>query len=80
MDEMQLRAAKAQLSHVIDRAVAGEAVAITRNGRREAVVLSWEAYDRLAKAVPSFGWLLTHPPASIDLYERDTSPARDIEL
>jgi len=61
MKEIQLRDAKATLSSVVDEALHGEASIITRHGRREAVIMSYEEYRRLSD-VPSFGWLLTHSP------------------
>ncbi|SCM74515.1 Prevent-host-death protein [uncultured Pleomorphomonas sp.] len=79
MREIQLRAAKASLSAVIDQAVAGEPAVITRHGRKEAVVISWDEWQRLS-AVPSFGRLLMSSglePA--DIPERDLSPVRDID-
>ena len=57
MHEIQLRDAKATLSAVIDQARRGEPSIITRHGRPEAVVLSFEEWQRLSQ-VPSFGWLL----------------------
>lgn len=57
MREIQLRDAKATLSAVIDQARQGEPSIITRHGRPEAVVLSFEEWQRLSQ-VPSFGWLL----------------------
>jgi prevent-host-death family protein len=65
MDEIQLKDAKAALSAVIDRAVAGRPSVITRHGRKEAVVLSFEEYERLAR-VPSFGELLAAFPGNSD--------------
>lgn len=74
MKEIQLRDAKATLSSVVDEALHGKASIITRHGRREAVILSYEEYRRLSD-VPSFGWLLTHSPLEeSDISER--KPAR----
>ena len=61
MNEIQLKDAKARLSAVVDRAVAGEPSVITRHGRREAVVLSWAEWERLSN-VPSPGKLLMSAP------------------
>ncbi len=61
MHELQLRDAKATLSAVIDQARQGEPAIITRHGRREAVVLSFEEWQRLSN-VPSFGRLLMEAP------------------
>ncbi|TXN02697.1 type II toxin-antitoxin system Phd/YefM family antitoxin [Methylobacterium sp. WL64] len=55
--EIQLRDAKATLSAVIDKARQGQPSVITRHGRPEAVLLSFEEWQRLSQ-VPSFGRLL----------------------
>ena len=57
MQEIQLRDAKATLSAVVDQARQGEPSIITRHGRPEAVILSFEEWQRLSQ-VPSFGRLL----------------------
>ncbi len=57
MHEIQLRDAKATLSAVVDQARRGEPSIITRHGRPEAVILSFEDWQRLSQ-VPSFGRLL----------------------
>ena len=62
MQEMQLKDVKAKLSAVIDEALNGNGSIITRHGKGEAVVISLKEYERLTKAIPSFGWLLAHSP------------------
>ena len=57
MQEIQLRDAKATLSAVVDQAQQGEPSIITRHGRPEAVIVSFEEWQRLSQ-VPSFGRLL----------------------
>jgi antitoxin Phd len=80
MREIQLRDAKATLSAVVDDAVRGKPSIITRHGKRQAVVLGFEDWQRLS-SVPSFGRLLMSAPvAPGDLPERDRSPMREIEL
>jgi antitoxin Phd len=80
MREIQLKDAKARLSAVVDEAVKGEAFAITRHGRKEAVVLSWAEWERLS-SVPSLGRLLTMAPLEEgDLVPRDQLPMRDVGL
>ncbi len=80
MREIQLRDAKAALSAVVDDALRGEPSIITRHGRPAAVVLSFEAWERLSQ-VPSFGRLLMSAPIDeADLPDRDTTPVRDPEL
>jgi antitoxin Phd len=79
MQEIQLREAKATLSSVIDQARRGQPSIITRHGRPEAVVLSFEEWQRLSQ-VPSFGRLLmTAPLEADDLPVRDGG-FRDAEL
>ncbi len=80
MREIQLRDAKASLSAVVDDAVRGEPAIITRHGKRQAVVLSFEEWQRLSQ-VPSFGRLLMAAPiAPDDLPERDQTPLRTADL
>jgi len=80
MREIQLKDAKATLSAVVDAAVRGTPAVITRHGRKEAVVLSFEDYERLSH-VPTFGQFLTSFPGDEgDIPERNRSPARDVDL
>jgi prevent-host-death family protein len=65
MEELQLKDAKATLSADVDRAVAGEPTVITRQGRNEAVLVSFEEWERISK-VPSFADLLLAFPAEPD--------------
>ena len=79
MHEIQLREAKATLSAVIDSARRGQPSIITRHGRREAVVLSFEEWERLSR-VPSFGRLLMAAPVEPDdLPSRHEGALRDME-
>ncbi|TVQ32820.1 MAG: type II toxin-antitoxin system Phd/YefM family antitoxin [Geminicoccaceae bacterium] len=76
MNEMQLKDAKAKLSAVVDRAVAGEPTVITRHGRKEAVLVSFDEWQRIAK-VPSFAeLLLAFPGEPGDIPDRSRKPAR----
>jgi len=80
MREIQLRDAKASLSAVVDEAVRGTPAIITRHGKREAVILSFEEWQRLSQ-VPSFGRLLMSAPIGPDdLPERDRAPLRPADL
>ena len=80
MQDIQLKDAKATLSAVVDQALAGGSFAITRHGRKQAVIISWEAWERLNN-VPSFGWLLANSPLEDgDIPERDSSPLRTVDL
>lgn len=80
MRELQLRDAKAGLSAVIDDAVRGKPAIITRRGKREAVILSFQEWQRLSH-VPSFGRLLMSAPIDpADLPQRDSTPPRSADL
>ena len=80
MRDIQLKDAKASLSRVVDDALRGEEFAITRHGRKEAVVISWAAWQRLSN-VPSFGRLLAASPIGEgDIPERDRTPGREGDL
>jgi antitoxin Phd len=61
MKEIQLKDAKATLSHVLDDAIAGMPAIITRHGKREGVLLSYADYEKLSRK-PSLGWLLANSP------------------
>jgi prevent-host-death family protein len=80
MREIQLREAKATLSSVVDEAVRGQPSIITRHGKPEAVILSFEEWERLSR-VPSFGWLLMSAPVEAeDLPERNQAPIRQMDF
>jgi PHD/YefM family antitoxin component YafN of YafNO toxin-antitoxin module len=56
--------------------VAGEPAVITRHGRKEAVLVSFEEWERISK-VPSFAdLLLAFPGEPADIPERARKPAR----
>ena len=76
MREIQLEDAKASLSAVVDEVMQGKPAVITRHGKRQAVVVSYEEWERLSH-VPTFGRLLMAAPlAADDLPEpRHLSPA-----
>ena len=76
MKRVQLRDAKANLSAMVDEAVAGEPAVITRHGKAEAVILGFKEWERLSR-VPSFGRLLMSAPLEADdLPKRSRSPMR----
>lgn len=80
MHEIQLRDAKATLSAVIDDALRGRPSVITRRGKRTAVVLSFDEWQRLSQ-VPSFGRLLMAAPLGLgDLPERRGSGLRRTKI
>jgi prevent-host-death family protein len=65
MREIQFRDAKASLSAVVDEAVQGNPAIITRRGKRQVVVISYEEWERLSH-VPTFGRLLMAAPLTVD--------------
>ncbi|MCJ2096776.1 type II toxin-antitoxin system Phd/YefM family antitoxin [Methylobacterium sp. J-072] len=79
MQEIQLRDAKATLSAVIDQAKQGQPSIITRHGRPEAVLLSFEEWQRLSQ-VPSFGRLIMAAPLTAEDLPSHTGGLRSPEL
>jgi len=80
LKEIQLRDAKAALSALVDDAVRGAPYVITRHGRREAVLIAYEEWQKLSH-VPSFGRLLMSAPLDKgDLPKRNRGPARRVRL
>jgi len=76
MREIQLRDAKANLSAVVDQAIEGKPAVITRHGKKQAVVLSYEEWRRLSQ-LPSFGRLLMAVPVRAgDLPARNRAKPR----
>jgi len=80
MREVQLRDAKANLSAVVDEVLQGTPAVITRHGKRQVVVVSYEEWQRLSH-VPSFGRLLMAAPLTADdLPSRDSSGSLTADL
>jgi prevent-host-death family protein len=80
MKEIQLRDAKASLSAVVDEAMQGRPAVITRHGKRQVVVVSYDEWERLSH-VPSFGRLLMAAPlAADDVPTRNQSGMRKVDL
>ena len=80
MREIQLKEAKATLSAVVDQAVSGHPAIITRHGKREAVVLSFDEYEKLTH-VPSFGRLLAaFPGEEGDIPPRSKTQSRTVDF
>lgn len=80
MKEIQLKDAKATLSAVVDQAVRGNPAIITRHGKKQAVVLSFDEYEKLSH-VPSFGRLLAaFPGEEGDIPPRSNKPTRSVDL
>jgi prevent-host-death family protein len=65
MREIRLRDAKESLSAVVDEAVRSNPAIITRHGKRQVVVISYQEWERLSQ-VPSFGRLLMAAPLTAD--------------
>jgi antitoxin (DNA-binding transcriptional repressor) of toxin-antitoxin stability system len=62
----------------VDDARRGEPSIITRHGKPEAVIISFEEWTRLSR-VPSFARLLMSAPLDLgDLPDRDETPAREV--
>jgi prevent-host-death family protein len=80
MREIQLRDAKAGLSALVDEAMRGKPAVITRHGKPQAVVVSYEEWERLSH-VPTFGRLLMAAPLQADdLPSRNSSVLRTVDL
>lgn len=80
MKEIQFKDAKATLSAVVDQAICGNPAIITRRGKKEVVVLSFNEYKKLS-SVPSFGLLLASFPGSEeDIPARSGKPVRKVDL
>jgi antitoxin Phd len=80
LKEIQLRDAKATLSAVVEDALHGQPCVITRHGRREAVLISYEEWEKLS-SVPSFGrMLMCAPIEKRDLPKRNRKPLRPISF
>lgn len=80
MNAVNLRAAKATLSAVVEAAERGHATTITKHGRPAAVVVSIEQAEKLElENKPSFLEMLMAIPHEIE-FERDRTPMRDLDL
>lgn len=80
MKEIKLKDAKATLSAVVDQAVRGNPAIITRHGKKQAVVLSFDEYEKLSH-IPSFGRLLAaFPGDQEDIPPRGNKPTRTVDI
>ncbi|MGO8955061.1 MAG: type II toxin-antitoxin system Phd/YefM family antitoxin [Rhodomicrobium sp.] len=82
MRTINLKDAKAGFSSLVDEAIKGEFVTITRHGKPVAALVSIEAAEIARKLIerkrPGLAaYLRTFPGGE---FERNTSPSRDIEL
>ena len=79
---INLKDAKAGFSSLVDEAIKGEFVTITRHGKPVAALVSIEAAEIARKAIERkrsglVAYLRTFPGGE---FERNASPSRDIEL
>jgi antitoxin Phd len=79
MRELQLRDAKAAFSAVVEQAAKGEGTVVTRHGQPMAVVVGYDAWQRLVGARPSFADLLLDFP-DVGEIPRDPAAPRDTGL
>lgn len=78
MKELPLEDAKAGLSALVERAVAGEPTVITRAGCREAVLVSFAEWERVATAPRFADLLLLFPGKPGNILQRSRKPARPL--
>lgn len=82
MLSINLKDAKANFSSLVDEAIKGEFITITRHGKPVAALVSVEAAQIARKAIGQrraglVAYLRTFPGGE---FERNRSPSRDIEL
>jgi len=82
MPTISLKDAKAGFSGLVDQAIKGEFVTITRHGKPVAALVSLEAAEIARKAIARnrsglVAYLRTFPG---EAFERNRSPSRDVEL
>lgn len=82
MSVVNLKDAKAGFSSLVDEAIKGEFVTITRHGKPAAVLVSVEAAEIARKALERtrpglVAYLRTLPGGE---FKRNPSPSRDVEL
>jgi antitoxin Phd len=81
MKTVQLQDAKARFSALVDDAIAGERVTVTRHGKPVAVIVSAEEWDRISEKAPSFAdLLLSFPGSARDIPRRSRKPLREVDL
>jgi prevent-host-death family protein len=79
MPTVSVKDAKASFSSLVDRALEGESVTITRHGKPVAVIMSVETARKTTERRRSglVAYLRTYPGGE---FERNRSPSRDVEL
>jgi prevent-host-death family protein len=84
MATVSLKDAKAGFSNLVDEAIKGEFVTITRHGKPVAALVSLAAAEAARKALgKSRPGLVAHLktfPADADEFERNPSSSRDVDL
>lgn len=81
MKTVQLQDAKARFSSLVDDAIAGERVTVTRHGKPVAVIVSAEEWERVSEKAPSFAdLLLSFPGSPEDVPPRSRKPLRDVDF
>jgi antitoxin Phd len=78
----QIQEAKSKFSELIDRAISQGVQVVTRRGKKTAVVLPFEEYERLTKQTGNLvQYLLNSPFAGSEIViDRDPSLPRNIEI
>jgi hypothetical protein len=82
MSLISLKDAKAGFSALVDEAIKGEFITITRHGKPVAALVSLEAAETARKAIEKkrsglVAYLRTIPGEE---FERNAAPSRDVEL
>jgi prevent-host-death family protein len=82
MQTINLKDAKAGFSSLVDDVMKGDFVTITRHGKPVAALVSVEAGELVRKALERkraglVDYLRTIP---VDIFERNSSPSRDVDL
>ena len=84
MQTWQMQEAKARLSELVKRAEQDGPQDITLHGRSVAVVVSRPAFERMSgQAASLVDFMQASPLAGLDdalVFERDTSPTRNVAL
>jgi prevent-host-death family protein len=80
MQNWQLQEAKAKLSHLVERAAAGEAQVITKHGIQTAVLLSHTEYMRLQKRDKSALEAMSGAPKGELVVRRLNAPIKPVRL
>ena len=81
MKTLQLQDAKAGFSGLVEEALRGEEILVTKHGRPAAVLVSATKWEHMSKRVPALvDVLMAFPGEPTDIAERNMAPLRDIEF